>query len=708
MQAVRRLSRLGIPVRWLQMSGLALLFSLFAVGNPGPAVGQGGVPGTTPPSPRQGIIFKPVEASINKDIALRAGPRESQAIVGRVSAGTTASILSSREGWHELDVTGRGEVMIGWAPHKAVVVAVESAAPGVPLTGRVTTHVNVRSGPGTSNPAIAKGRPGQEVSLLSTRGDWYEVIGTFEDDLRTGWIRHDFVAADVQSRHWAMAAMAPVQAFDESVSEPTGTSADLMERPLAPGERRVIYSGYSEQFLPVKDEIRRGRFDLAIAKLKALNDPPARADDGGNTAGNAEDERTTGSFLNAVELGTLAVDSGSFSDAIERFARAEEAIVERKTRSKTFGIFRDVLGTLGEMLTGKEEIVDYRGEGYERILMLNYKTIAYLLKGDRRAYNVTRRAIDWQNIEKRRFEERLREAQAKLNELDRESDQSGGRYDQGSFYQVVGEQYAVLDARASSVPSAYVNPFGFYVAGLVQEFESASDITLRDNARISYEKALKLNPNAIVLKQAVVDLSKPAKRNDDRLVHVVVAVGFAPEKKTLLYGLRFREHVLPLKLPIYEPVRSQVRRIEVRDMNGKTLQVLSPLADVEAIALRHQKDSQPFQNLRVGVALARSAVEKTLLSQFGQLGQIIGRMRDATSTPDMRAWMSLPARIQVARLRLPQGTARIQLVSIGQGGGELARTTVSLGKGPHSFVYARSIEGHLVAHASETLWMDEF
>ena len=43
----------------------------------------------------------------------------------------------------------------------------------------------------------------------------------------------------------------------------------------------------------------------------------------------------------------------------------------------------------------------------------------------------------------------------------------------------------------------------------------------------------------------------------------------------------------------------------------------------------------------------------------------------------------------------------------GQGGRELARTTVSLGKGPHGFVYARSIEGHLVAHTSETLWMDE-
>ncbi len=258
------------------------------------------------------------------------------------------------------------------------------------------------------------------------------------------------------------------------------------------------------------------------------------------------------------------------------------------------------------------------------------------------------------------------------------------------------------------MPSAYVNPFGYYVAGVVHEFESASDITLRDNARISYEKALKLNPDAAVLKQAVADLSKPAKRRDDRLVHVVVAVGFAPEKKTLLHGIQFGDQVLPLKLPIYEPVLSEVKRIEVRDMKGKTLQVMSPLADVEAIVLRHQKDSQPFQNLRVGVALARSAVEKTFFSQLGQLGQKLGDMRDAMTTPDMRAWMSLPATIQAARLRLPGGTTRIQLVAIGQGGRELARATVSLGEGRHGFVYARSIEDQLVAHVSESLWMNEF
>ena len=719
--ASERLSRLRPPIRASRACGFALLAALFTTGGIAPASGQGLMPTEASPRTERGIVLEPVQARIKKDTALRAGPGNSHPIIASVRAGSAASILSSKDGWHELDVTGRGEVMIGWAPHKAVVVAVESAAPGVPMTGRVTGRVNVRSGPGTGNPVIGKGKPGQEVSLLSTRGDWYEVIGTFKDDFGTGWIRHDFVAADVQTRHWAVAAKQQVYVFDDTARNAAATSSDLVNWPLSAGERRVIYSGYSERFLPVKAEMRRGRFDLAVVRFKALNKPaagseqdqnPGRQTDGnqdmpGKSPTDSPALMATDAFLEAVELGTLALDSGAPSDAIQRFGGAETALVERKTRSKTKGTLKKIFDFLGEAVTGDEEIAEYQGQGYERILMLNYKTIAYLLRGERLAYNVTRRAIDWQNTEKRRFEAKLREVKAKLGELDRESDKSGGRYDQGFVDRIVGEQYAALDARASSVPSAYVNPFGYYVAGMVHEFESASDITLRDNARIAYEKALKLNPNAAVLKQAVAELSRLANPRKGRLLHVVVAEGFAPEKKTSLYGLRFRDQVLPVKLPIYVPVPSRVRRIEVRDMKDKTLQVLSPLADIEAIALRHQKDSQPFQNLRVGLAVARSAGEKWLFSKLGPLGQVLGNWRDATSTPDMRAWMSLPARIQVARLHLPKGTERIQLVSIGQGGRELARTTVPLGKGRHRFVYARSLEDQLVAHVSETLWMDK-
>ena len=54
--------------------------------------------------------------------------------------------------------------------------------------------------------------------------------------------------------------------------------------------------------------------------------------------------------------------------------------------------------------------------------------------------------------------------------------------------------------------------------------------------------------------------------------------------------------------------------------------------------------------LRVSIAVVRTAFEKSFLRQFGVPGQKIGNLRDATTNPDMRSWLSLPATIQAARL----------------------------------------------------------
>ncbi len=64
----------------------------------------------TAASPRtvRGIVLEPVEARIKKDTALRAGPGVSAPRIASVRAGSTVSILSSKDGWHELDVTRRG------------------------------------------------------------------------------------------------------------------------------------------------------------------------------------------------------------------------------------------------------------------------------------------------------------------------------------------------------------------------------------------------------------------------------------------------------------------------------------------------------------------------------------------------------------------------------------------------------------------------
>lgn len=490
---------------------------------------------------------------------------------------------------------------------------------------------------------------------------------------------------------------------------------DLFQYPVAPGEQRLVHAGYGRFFQPIRELIAKGRFDDAQAsyddltkKIKTVSEcnpgietcetmDPSLSSDGA----------APGTFLSALEKGALALDSGKISEGIEKLTMAEAEITERKKKSGPLAFLEEGATFLAETLLGVEELGDYKGEGFERVLILNYTTIAYLLRGDRKAYNVTRRAIDWQNLEKRRFEDELRKAKEKLKKLQEEQQQQGRDVSGLGINQALSERYAQNAQKADKVPSAYVNPFGYYVAGMVQEFESYADPSLRDNARISYEKALELNPSSDALKQAIRELKGQAPPRGNKLVHVVVAEGLAPLKKTMVFGMQFGNMIFPVKVPIYETVPSPIQSLEARTPDGTSLGMLSPLADIEAIALRHERDSEPFRNLRVSLAVVRTVFEKHLFQQLGGLGDLLGRARDAMTTPDMRSWLSLPARIHVGRFHVPKTVNAIRLVARDEAGHPKATKDIELGP-THGFVYVRCVEDNLAAYTNKTLWLAKF
>jgi len=414
-------------------------------------------------------------------------------------------------------------------------------------------------------------------------------------------------------------------------------------------------------------------------------------------------------FLPWLERGTLAIDKGEFDVAVNDFSAAEELLKERKKGSKMGGFVTKVFTVAAETVSGNEELQAYQGEGWERVLMLNYKSIALLLKGDRRAYNVTRRAIDWQNIEKKTFDKKLQDEKEKLSEeIEQRKEEKDETSEQG-IKDGLAQAFAPMEAKAETVPSAYVNPFGFYIAGMVQEFESYNDRSLRDNARISYKKSLELNPGSKVLQRAVVDLKKPSAPAGTRLVHVIVADGFVPEKKVLTYSVQTTAAAVPLKLPIYTPVSSNVHRIEVQTTSGKRLAVLSPVADVEAICLRQQKDMQPVLTMRALASFLVASVMDSAAQQTQGIGgvllKVVSDVRKRTAAPDTRSWMSLPATIQSARLHLRKGVSKLKIVTIDKGGKRLAAQVVQIDPNRHNIIYARSIDKVLYAQSAEKLWL---
>jgi len=425
--------------------------------------------------------------------------------------------------------------------------------------GTIKKSANLRSGPGTSNPKVALLEAGSAVGIMGRTGDWYQVQAQSNGTRYTGWIYAPLVQLGGATMTTTVSPTGTPAVPASDANNPTKVNSD---------GSTVTYAGYSKEFLPVKKMLNEGDLE-GVEKLYAEKEKVA-----GKEVGSSQTSLEKMGFLRWLESGTLAIDQGNFEASVEDFTKAEKLLDLRQQKSWLETLVSGGGLTAVEFVTGNEELQEYSGEGFERVLMLNYKSIAYLLDGKRKAYNVTRRAIDWQNLEKKAFEEKRRKVEQELAEQRKEKPEEG-EAEVSSVEDRVAQDYAKYDKKALSVPSAYVNPFGYYVAGLVQEYESYDDWSLRDNARISYQKALELNPKSNVLKQAAKEMQKRTAPGGTRLVHVVVANGFVPEKKLLTYNINSRHGVVPIKLTLYEPDPTKVHRIEVQTTSGKRLAVLS-------------------------------------------------------------------------------------------------------------------------------------
>ncbi len=508
-----------------------------------------------------------------------------------------------------------------------------------------------------------------------------------------GWAANPFESFG-KAMQDALQSPQPQQVAAQPAAAPASQRTNDLGIAMA-GQRQVVYEGYTKEMLPIKQLMLDGKAGEALQAKRPKD-------------GNVDSLDMLGNF----EFGTIAIDASALEDAKNSFERAERGLNVKDDRSTVGGFFSGARDTVLSTLTGNDELGEYAGAGYERVLMLNYKSIAHLLDGERSAYNVTRRAIDLQNLEKKKFDELVREAQQKIKEEEAKQKEKGADIASYGLGEVVEEQYESTEKKALTVPHAFVNPFGFYVAGVVQELDSYEDSSLRDNARISYKKALELNPKSAVIKGAVADLGKPADKSR-RLVNVIIADGFAPEKKLLKFDLSLGAS-LPtnIELPVYEPVKSSVHRVEVQTTSGKRWANASEVADITALALRFQKDSGAFQQLRMMTTVIRNIVEgqawNQAQQQAGVFGSLLGglkKSRDELAHPDMRSWSTLPSRLLAARFFVPKTVSQIKIVAYDVKGRPLSSQVVSIDKESHNVVYARVLDKTMYVSSSAKMWV---
>jgi hypothetical protein len=427
-------------------------------------------------------------------------------------------------------------------------------------------------------------------------------------------------------------------------------------------------------------------------------------------------------FITNVEVGTLLLDSGDVSAARAAFDSAGQlgatAAQTERSAGARFGSALRSIGRAAASVAGNAEMGAYDAPDHERVLQLNYLALSYLLLGDDKAFNVSQRSASGQrqafeslNDKAARLQDEARvafeaeraAAQAKLAEAQGSPDEAGG------VNAVEGQLSAAYRTEdncvAPNLPSAYVNPLSFYLNGIVYEIASVQFPEDRDTARISYEKALQLAPNASVLSAAVRDLNSQQVR-PGRLTHVLVAEGFAPTRQAIRMQLTYGDVVAPITIPRLTCHPSDIASIEVRSIEGRTLSRLDPVANVEGIMLQRQKDREGLTAVSVFTNALRGAMENRLAQQNIVAGLLVQAKQSAFDRPDMRSWSTLPARMHGGRVYVPNGVSAVDIVSLNAQGQVIASSRATLDtQSKQNVLYARAVQSSIAVAPAAALWI---
>ena len=444
---------------------------------------------------------------------------------------------------------------------------------------------------------------------------------------------------------------------------------------------------YAESYMPARNMLLGGMFDELAAKMRE-NAPDK---DGTKLTDEEHKDKLVAQYseIALLERGLLTLNSGDYRRAIHFFDAAELKMEQEESKGIASKGFSFMTKGAFTGLTGAEEASDYILRGYEKVMLYNYKALCYMLMGDRRAYNVTRRAIAKQQEEWEKFKTMVEKAKEEEEKRLAEKGGSAGSLESGDTRDTYTKK------KAESVSSAFVNPFADYVNGMIMEIDSLQDRSLRDNAALAYKKVLDNNPRCTVASQAHNQLRKGTPPTGRKMVQVILADGFSPERKIQSSTYRMGQlsaivnfsQATPYPTPVTSAVAGGV--------------ALAPLSDMEAIILRDDLDSAPFRSLMFVSAAIRSG----MASYLG--GHRLAEFTSKAQKPDTRSWLTLPSKMLVARMYVPMGQKQIELQTRNASGRVVGKTVVPLAAKGVTVIYAVSYENQLRAYANSSSWLEQ-
>jgi hypothetical protein len=334
-----------------------------------------------------------------------------------------------------------------------------------------------------------------------------------------------------------------------------------------------------------------------------------------------------------LDYATALQAAGRFDESARAFLQAE-----RLADLKDYHSVSQVAASLAL----SEEMVQYKGDDFEKVLINGLNAINYLELGQFENAVVQVRAVN-----------------NKLNTL-----------------------------RTDERPAFNQSPFAFYLGAVL--FEADRDF---DNAYILYTKAYEVAPQYPPLRADLIRAALQAQRADqvERWKKQFPDVEIRPEWKdrklrdqlgelVLIFqqgwGPRKAQRPEAPRYPKLVPVGSIIRkaRVHLTNEKGDTQSIDSSLIySIEDIAVKALEDD--YSRLvasRVGGVATKAVLADQVRQKNEALGQLAWIAMNMADRADLRQWSTLPASFQLARKSLPTGRYKVRVEGLDLYGNHIA------------------------------------
>ncbi|MEN8208114.1 MAG: hypothetical protein ABFR50_02575 [Candidatus Fermentibacteria bacterium] len=390
----------------------------------------------------------------------------------------------------------------------------------------------------------------------------------------------------------------------------------------------VIISGcatdYTTEMRPVTSNLRIDRTDLAIEEFRE----------------NFPDSTGRDRLLYLMELGNLMRLSGDFPAAENLLLQADRLSDQQR------GIEP---GQEVEAFLSSDLALEFRGADYEKVFINYCLAVCYASENN----------MEDALVECRRVNDKLKVLNQNYEEnKNRYGDDAFIRYLMGIMYEKAGDLNNALIAYRNSLSvydSSYASDYGLTAPRRVR-----SDI-LRLSSTLGMQSIYQDYSSS----WPEVTWENEGPDRDHGEVVVILEAGMIPPRVGKTYTFVLDDRVYRVSLPAIPASRPQSWSVTLSSGDIETSGFLAE--DLTAIARKNLEDhagrdiARSILRLAVkaGVAEAGEQLVEELTEENSGISEVTGLLLSivgaVTERADLRAWLTLPSRIFVARLRLPGG-----------------------------------------------------